>query len=96
MVTEIALLNIRPGKAEEFLDAFAEAQQIIEKMNGYLKHELQECIEEENKYILIVHWQNLEDHTVGFRESIKYQEWKKILHHFYDPFPIVEHYKRVF
>lgn len=96
MITEIALLNIRPGKTEEFLDAFAEAQQIIEKMNGYLKHELQECIEEENKYILIVHWQNLEDHTVGFRESIKYQEWKKLLHHFYDPFPIVEHYKRVF
>ena len=96
MITEIALLNIRPGKTEEFLDAFAEAQQIIEKMNGYLKHELQECIEEENKYLLIVHWRNLEDHTVGFRESVKYQEWKKLLHHFYDPFPIVEHYKRVF
>ena len=96
MITEIALLNVRPGKAEAFLEAFAVAQQIIEKMNGYLNHELQECIEEENKYLLIVHWKTVEDHTVAFRQSKEYQEWKKLLHHFYDPFPVVEHYKRIY
>jgi heme-degrading monooxygenase HmoA len=41
---------------------------------------------------LLVWWNRLEDHTVGFRGSPEYQEWKRLLHHFYDPFPEVEHY----
>jgi heme-degrading monooxygenase HmoA len=49
-------------------------------------------MEAENKYLLIVRWQTLQDHTEGFRNSNEYQEWKKLLHHFYDPFPTVEHY----
>jgi heme-degrading monooxygenase HmoA len=42
-----------------------------------------------------VYWQSLEDHTVGFRGSASYQEWKKLLHHYYDPFPTVEHYEQI-
>lgn len=45
--------------------------------------------------MLLVSWESLEDHTVGFRESEQYKEWKALLHHFYDPFPIVEHYEDV-
>jgi heme-degrading monooxygenase HmoA len=44
---------------------------------------------------LLVEWQTLEDHAVGFRQSTNYQEWKRLLHHFYDPFPTVEHFTRV-
>lgn len=40
-------------------------------------------------------WQTLEDHTQGFRGSEAYQEWRRLLHHFYDPFPVVEHYESV-
>jgi heme-degrading monooxygenase HmoA len=65
-------------------------------MKGYIQHELQKCMEEENKYLLIVRWKSLEDHTIGFRQSKEYKEWKSRLHHFYDPFPAVEHYKRIF
>jgi heme-degrading monooxygenase HmoA len=96
MITEIALLKIRAGNREAFENAFAEAQQIIAKMRGYKYHELQKCIEEDDKYLLLVQWQNLQDHTEGFRKSKEYDEWKKLLHHFYDPFPTVEHYKKVF
>ena len=49
-----------------------------------------------SRYILLVNWQTLEDHTVGFRESEQYQEWRRLLHHFYDPFPEVEHYVSVY
>jgi len=49
-----------------------------------------------NRYILLVNWERLEDHTEGFRGSEEYQEWKKLLHHFYDPFPTVEHYESVY
>jgi heme-degrading monooxygenase HmoA len=96
MITEIALLKIRPCGPAAFEAAFGEAQKIISSMHGYVEHELQQCLEEENKYLLIVRWQTLEDHTEGFRKSETYTEWKKLLHYFYDPFPVVEHYKRIF
>lgn len=92
MVLEVAVLNIRPGYSTQFEEAFRQAQHIIASMSGYLSHELQKCLEEADKYILLVRWQALEDHTEGFRKSPEYQEWKRLLHHFYDPFPVVEHY----
>jgi heme-degrading monooxygenase HmoA len=96
MITEIALLKIRPGQSEAFEEAFANAQPIIESMNGYIQHELQQCLEEVDKYMLVVRWKTVDDHTIGFRQSEGYKEWKKLLHHFYDPLPVVEHYKRIF
>jgi heme-degrading monooxygenase HmoA len=96
MITEIALLKIRPGQSAAFEEAFAGAQTIIESMNGYIQHELQQCLGKDDKYMLVVRWRTIEDHTVGFMQSKEYSEWKKLLHHFYDPFPEVEHYKRIF
>jgi heme-degrading monooxygenase HmoA len=95
MILEVAILNIKPGMSQQFEIAFAEAAQIIASMKGYLSHNLQKCLEIENQYLLLVNWQTIEDHTVGFRQSREYQAWKKLLHHFYDPFPTVEHYENV-
>ncbi len=64
-------------------------------MKGYVSHKLQRCMEVKGKYLLLVRWETLEDHTVGFRQSNEYQEWKKQLHHFYGPFPTVEHFDGV-
>ncbi len=94
-ILEIAILKIKPGRNQEFEMAFAEASKIISAMPGYLSHELQKCIEVDHQYLLLVNWQTLEDHTLGFRRSPEYQIWKKLLHHFYDPFPTVEHYQMV-
>ncbi len=96
MITEVAVLKIRPGQSAEFEESFITAQPIIESMNGYIQHELQQCMEESDKYLLVIRWKTIEDHTIGFRQSEGYKEWKKLLHHFYDPFPVVEHYKRIF
>lgn len=95
MILEVAILDVRNGQEESFEAAFKQASEIISTMKGYVSHELQRCMEKTNRYILLVNWQTLEAHTVGFRESKEYQEWKKLLHHFYDPFPIVEHYEAV-
>ncbi|MFZ2451952.1 MAG: antibiotic biosynthesis monooxygenase [Methylovulum miyakonense] len=92
----MAVLNIIPGKEAEFEAAFRTASAIISSMPGYVSHQLQHCVENESRYILLVHWQTLEAHTIGFRTSPQYQEWKKLLHHFYSPFPTVEHYELVF
>jgi heme-degrading monooxygenase HmoA len=93
MILEVAMLQVKPGLNDEFIVSFKEASKIISAMKGYRGHELQKCMEVENKYLLLVQWDKLEDHTVGFRQSEEYQEWKKLLHHYYDPFPTVEHYE---
>lgn len=95
MILESAVLNIKPGLNADFEAAFAEAQTIIAGQTGYLGHELQKCLEVENRYLLLVKWETLEDHTQGFRGSAEYETWRQLLHHFYDPFPEVEHYQLV-
>ncbi len=95
MILEAVFLHVKAGQAEAFEDAFRQASPIISNMSGYLSHELQRCLEVENKYLLLVRWQTLEAHTEGFRGSDEYQEWKRLLHHFYDPFPTVEHFEQV-
>ena len=95
MILEVAPLKIRPGQAAEFEAAFGEAQAIIDSMEGYLSHELNRCLECPDEYVLLVRWKTLEDHEVGFRQSTQYQEWKRLLHHFYGPFPTVLHYVAV-
>jgi heme-degrading monooxygenase HmoA len=94
-VLEVAILNVKAGLSADFEKAFSEAQKIISSMEGYISHQLQKCVEVENKYILLVNWKTLEAHTEGFRRSAAYQDWKKLLHHFYDPFPTVEHFTKV-
>ena len=96
MILEVAILDVIPGQDVEFQAAFGTASSIISSMPGYVSHQLQRCLETRNRYILLVHWETLEAHTIGFRGSEKYQEWKRLLHHFYDPFPTVEHYELVF
>jgi len=95
MILEVATLDVRPGQETAFEAAFRQASTIIAGMPGYRSHQLQRCLERPSRYVLLVNWDTLEDHTVGFRGSSGYQEWKALLHHFYDPFPSVEHYTLV-
>jgi heme-degrading monooxygenase HmoA len=92
LTLEVAILNVIPGQQTAFEAAFHRAISILTGTTGYISHELRRCLEHKNRYILLVQWQALEDHTIGFRGSPQYLEWKALLHHFYDPFPTVEHY----
>ena len=93
MILEVAILNIRPGQSNSFEQAFDQAVPIIASMPGFISYQLQRSIDTPDRYLLLVEWQSLEDHTVGFRGSPQYQDWKRLLHHFYEPFPVVEHYQ---
>ena len=95
MILEAVMLNVKHDLEDDFEATFKQASSIISSMNGYLSHELHKCLEVPGKYLLLVRWQRLEDHTIGFRESAEYQEWKRLLHGFYDPFPTVEHFEAV-
>ena len=95
MILEAALLTVIPGQQQQFEQAFTKASPIIASAQGYLSHELHKCVEAENRYLLLVRWRTLEDHIAGFRKSAAFQEWKALLHHFYDPFPTVEHFTEI-
>jgi heme-degrading monooxygenase HmoA len=95
MVLEVAILNVRLGESETFEAAFLEAQQLLAASAGYQRHELRRCLEADDRYLLLVWWDTLESHEQGFRRSADYKRWRALLHHFYDPFPTVEHYVAV-
>lgn len=95
MIVEHALLQVTPGRGAEFRAAFAEAESIIAGMPGFLGLRLCRGIESPDTYLLLVEWETVADHTDGFRGSPEYQRWRALLHHFYEPFPVVEHFDPV-
>lgn len=95
MILEVAILNIKHDKSEQFELDFRKAEQYIPLIKGYIGHSLKKCLEIENQYILLIEWESVETHEVGFRMSPQYQEWKSLLRHYYDPFPQVHHYENV-
>ncbi|MFI6151282.1 antibiotic biosynthesis monooxygenase family protein [Kitasatospora sp. NPDC051170] len=94
MILESALLDVRPGREDEFLAAFAQARPLISVQKGFRSLELRRCLDEGggSRFLLQVEWETLADHTEGFRRSTEYEQWRALLHHFYAPFPTVEHY----
>jgi heme-degrading monooxygenase HmoA len=92
MILEVAILDVRPTREAAFEAAVATARPLIAATPGFCAIEIRRCIETPGRYLLLVTWEKLEDHTVGFRQSDRYEEWRALLHPFYDPFPRVEHY----
>ena len=92
MILEHAVLNVRTGQEKNFESAMGRVRPLIESTPGFQAMELRPCVERQGRYLLLVWWESVEAHTQGFRGSDRYQEWKAALHHFYDPFPQVQHY----
>jgi len=92
MILEHAVLNIKRGQSKAFEQAMAKARPLIEATPGFQRMEVRACVESKDRYLLLVWWGSVEAHTVGFRQSAQYQQWRELLHHFYEPFPTVQHY----
>ena len=92
MILEVAILNVKPGEDTAFEASMTKAKEIISKMPGFCGLEVSKSLDVNNQYLLHVKWARQSDHTEGFRKSAEYQEWRALLHHYYDPMPIVEYY----
>ncbi|MCC4908549.1 antibiotic biosynthesis monooxygenase [Microbacterium sp. cx-59] len=92
MILEHAILPVRAGAASDFEAAFAAARPLIAAQPGFRSLRLSRSVETPQHYLLLVEWDSVAAHTEGFRESAAYEEWKALLHHFYEPFPVVEHF----
>ncbi len=92
MILEHAILDVAPGEAADYEAAVKEALPLIAATPGFIHFEIRPCLETRGRYLLLVQWRELADHTVGFRGSDRYPAWKNLLHRFYSPFPLVEHF----
>lgn len=95
MILEIAMLSVLEGQESAFEAAMAKAAPVIAGSPGYLGHELQRCLETPGRFVLLVRWQTLEAHTVGFRQSPAFGEWRQIVGPYFGEPPVVEHYECV-
>lgn len=95
MIVEHGVLSIRPGEETAFEEAFTKARPLISCQPGFLRLSLSRSIESPNLYLLLVEWERVEAHTEGFRKSPEFEQWRQLLHHFYEPKPVVEHFVAV-
>jgi heme-degrading monooxygenase HmoA len=95
VITEHAVLPVIPGQEAEFIETMDRAKAIIAASPGFISLRVERCLERPSTFLLLVEWETLEDHIEGFRGSAAYEEWRALLHHFYDPFPVVEHFETV-
>jgi heme-degrading monooxygenase HmoA len=93
VILEQAVLDVVPGLESDFEWAFGEARELISASPGFRGLELLRCLETSSRYLLLVRWESVEAHTVGFRQGPSYPQWSALLHKFYSPFPTVEHYE---
>jgi heme-degrading monooxygenase HmoA len=96
MVLELATVDIKQGTSTDFEANLEKAQYVISRSAGYLGHQFQKCLEQEDRYILLIRWHTLEDHMKGFRESPLFTEWRGLIGSFFASPPVVQHYELKF
>lgn len=96
MILELATVDIKMGTNTAFEEALQKAQSVISRSKGYIDHQFQKCIEQDNRYIFLIRWDTLEDHTKGFRESELFKEWRSLIGPYFESPPFVQHYELKF
>jgi heme-degrading monooxygenase HmoA len=93
MILELADIRIQPGKQAEFDAAIQRGvEQVISKAKGFCGYKVNKGIESPERYVLMIYWQSLENHTVDFRESPAFQQWRAIVGPYFAAPPVVEHF----
>jgi heme-degrading monooxygenase HmoA len=96
MILEHAVLDVRPGSSAEYERAFDRAQAIIAASPGFRSLRLERCLDQPDRYVLLVEWDSVEAHEEGFRKSPAFEEWRGLLHGFYPTRPTVQHFENAF
>ncbi len=92
MIIEHALLQVRTGEEAAFEAAMAQARPLIAASPGFQGIEVRPAVEKPGLYLLLVRWDSIVDHREGFRKSDRYEQWRALLHPFYDPMPSVDYF----
>jgi heme-degrading monooxygenase HmoA len=96
MILEHADIRTDPARAAEFEEAILRgASSVIAQARGFKGFKVNRSIESPGRYILMIYWDTLEDHTVGFRQSPAFADWRAIVGAFFAQPPVVEHLELV-
>jgi heme-degrading monooxygenase HmoA len=95
MVQETFFLEVKPGSQQEFETAFKKVAGLLSTAKGFVGSELQRCVEQDNKYLVCVKWETVEDHVMAFKNSPAFQEMKALIGPFYLHVPQTEHYRLI-
>jgi heme-degrading monooxygenase HmoA len=94
MIVEHAILQVRHGQGAAFEAAMAQARPLVAAQPGFQSIEVRKSDDDPELYLLLIIWDRIESHRDGFRRSPEYQQWRTLLHPFYDPMPVVHYYGR--
>lgn len=92
MITEVATVKVKPGSEEDFIAAVGKAADVFRRADNCLGFGLMRCIEDPAEFDVIIRWATLEDHTVGFRGSPLFAEWRALVGPHFAEAPSVKHY----
>ena len=96
MILEIADIRITPGRQAEFAAAIQRGvESVIAQAQGFVGYKVNHSLESPERYVLMIYWATLEDHTVLFRGSPAFQDWRAIVGPFFAGPPVVEHFELV-
>jgi heme-degrading monooxygenase HmoA len=95
VILENAVMSVRPGTEEQFLAALGRARSVLERADGFRGLVVHRGIERPSCFLLLITWDTLEDHTVGFRGGELFGQWRAILGPFFAEPPEVEHWAPV-
>jgi heme-degrading monooxygenase HmoA len=95
VITEHALLYVKPGDEARFEEVFPEAADLMSQTPGFCGLTISRSVANVGEYLLLVRWMTVEDHIRGWRNSQQFLEWSLLLHKYYDPFPTVQHYEEM-
>jgi heme-degrading monooxygenase HmoA len=93
MILELADIRILPGKQADFDSAITRGVELaISNATGFRGYKINKSVESPERYVLMIYWETLENHTVDFRESAAFQEWRALVGPFFAAAPVVEHF----
>jgi heme-degrading monooxygenase HmoA len=95
VILENAVMSVHSGREEEFLDALVQARAVLEQSHGFRELVVHRGIERPSSFLLLISWETLEDHTVGFRGGELFTQWRAILGPFFAEPPVVEHWTQM-
>jgi heme-degrading monooxygenase HmoA len=93
MILEVADFRIKPGTQAAFDAAIKQGvETVVARAKGYRGHRVQKGIESPDRYLLMIYWDTVENHTVDFRQSPAFQEWRAFVGPYFAAPPNVEHF----
>ena len=95
MIIERALMSITPGSEADFEAAMAQAKDVVAQSPGFHGIRVSRGVENPSTYLLLLEWDTVEDHMVGFRESDLFAQWRALIGPYFAQPPAVEHYDEI-